>query len=333
MGKKNHHRKKFFRDQILRVGWKVYRIFNGEEHQFLDLSHVEYEGQRANDLVRELINNNKHGLMISKFGTIELNTVCSCKRYQEGFTFSDYIDQMRGKGCIYPEKTIGALCSNAGFFPEDIDLAFKFTNLVLEDVKEIDVLGSYVDQECYLEKELEHCKKIDIYGYCAPFAYEKPWTSALKGKKVLVVHPFTDSIKKQYVIREKLYDNPEVLPEFEELYLVKAVQSIAGNGKNTGYKDWFSALEAMEKEIDSYDYDVALIGCGAYGMSLAAHCKRKGKIAIHMASWVQMLFGIYGQRWAVDQPEYAKFINEYWTRPLDSEKPKNADIVENGAYW
>lgn len=321
------------RDFILRVGWKLYRMTHGEYRSFWDLSRVEYEGQQANDLVREAILNAKNGLMISKFGTIELNAVCSCKRYNEGFGILDYFDQMRGKGCIYPEKTIGALCSNAGFFPESVDLEFKFADLVLNDVKEIDILGSYVDQECYLEKELAHCKKIDIYGYCAPFAYKKPWTSALKGKRVLVVHPFTESIKKQYAIREKLYDNQDVLPEFKELYLVKAVQSIAGNGKNTGYNDWFEALHAMEQEIDSYDYDIALIGCGAYGMSLAAHCKRNGKIAIHMASWVQMLFGIYGQRWAVDQPEYANFINEYWTRPLESEKPKNANVVENGAYW
>ncbi|SEW42630.1 hypothetical protein [[Clostridium] fimetarium] len=320
-------------DFILRVGWKIYRIFHGESRKFWDTSRVKYKGQEANDFVRNAILSAQNGLMVTKFGTIELNSICSCKRYEEGFKFSDYLDYMRGKGCLYPNKALIGLCSNAGFFPASVDLEFEYTDLVLEDIKLIDILGSYAEQECYLEQELAHCKKIDIYGYCAPFAYENPWTSALKGKKVLVVHPFTESIKKQYAIREKLYEDPNVLPEFKELYLVKAVQSIAGNGENTGFADWFEALHVMEEEIDSYDYDVALIGCGAYGMSFAAHCKRNGKIAIHMASWVQMLFGIYGQRWAVDQPEYADFINEYWTRPLKSEKPKNADVVENGAYW
>ena len=89
----------------------------------------------------------------------------------------------------------------------------------------------------------------------------------------------------------------------------------------------------MEEQIDQVDFDVALIGCGAYGMELAAYCKRKGKIAIHMASWVQMLFGIYGNRWLNDQPEYRGFINPYWIRPMDSEKPENLDKVEKGAYW
>ena len=33
----------------------------------------------------------------------------------------------------------------------------------------------------------------------------------------------------------------------------------------------------MKMQMDEEDYDIALIGCGAYGMSLAAHAKRKGK--------------------------------------------------------
>ncbi|MBD4336261.1 hypothetical protein GUH15_09405, partial [Xanthomonas citri pv. citri] len=76
--------------------------------------------------------------------------------------------------------------------------------------------------------------------------------------------------------------------------------------------DWFEALEYMESEISKMDFDIALIGCGAYGMCLAAHVKRMGKTAIHLAGWTQMLFGVYGKRWVEDQPEYAKFINQFW---------------------
>lgn len=319
---------------IIKIFRKLYHIFNKDKYSFWDLSRVELKGQDANDYLRNMILKNPDGgLMVSKFGTIEINSVCCCKRNKEGLKIKDYVDYIRGKGTIYPESSIEYLCSNAGFFPKNLSLQKQFMERVLEDIKEIDILGSYIDQESYLEKELLHCKKIDIYGYCAPFTYKNPWTIALKDKKVLVVHPFTESIKKQYAIRQKLFEDKNVLPEFKELYLVKAVQSIAGNGVNTGFSDWFEALKYMETEIDKYDYDIAIIGCGAYGMSLAAHCKRNGKIAIHMASWVQMLFGIYGQRWLIDQPEYRRYINEYWTRPLDKERPNNADIVEKGAYW
>ena len=89
----------------------------------------------------------------------------------------------------------------------------------------------------------------------------------------------------------------------------------------------------MKQEIDSVEYDVALIGCGAYGMSLGAHVKRKGKIAIHLAGWTQFLFGIYGNRWIYQRKEFKQFINDYWVRPMDDERPPNAFLVENGCYW
>ena len=108
---------------------------------------------------------------------------------------------------------------------------------------------------------------------------------------------------------------------------------MAGNGTNTGFKNWFEALDSMKTKMDQIDYEVAIIGCGAYGMHLAAHAKRKGKIAIQLAGWTQMLFGVFGERWIKDQPQYSRFINEYWIRPRESEKPKGAESVEGGCYW
>ena len=44
-------------------------------------------------------------------------------------------------------------------------------------------------------------------------------------------------------------------------------------------------------------FDVAIIGCGAYGMPLAAMLKQAGKQAIHLGGATQLLFGIKGKRW------------------------------------
>ncbi|WP_274095727.1 hypothetical protein [Riemerella anatipestifer] len=40
---------------------------------------------------------------------------------------------------------------------------------------------------------------------------------------------------------------------------------------------WFDALEDMKNKIDLVDFDVAIIGCGAYGLPLASYIKNKGK--------------------------------------------------------
>ena len=145
----------------------------------------------------------------------------------------------------------------------------------------------------------------------------------------MVIHPFAATIREQYKRREKIWDNPDVLPEFE-LYTIKAVQTVAG--ELSQFEDWGAALDYMKREIDKIDFDIAIIGCGAYGFPLAAYCKQKGKKAIHMAGATQILFGIKGKRWD-DMPAVNKFYNEYWVRPLPDETPKRSKDVEGGCYW
>lgn len=79
-----------------------------------------------------------------------------------------------------------------------------------------------------------------------------------------------------------------MLPKFE-LKTIRAVQSIAGN-RPPEHRNWYSALKFMEKQIDKAgEFDVAIIGCGAYGMPLGAYIKRLGKIAVHMGGYSSYL--------------------------------------------
>ena len=47
----------------------------------------------------------------------------------------------------------------------------------------------------------------------------------------------------------------------------------------------------------------------------------------------QMIFGVYGKRWVESEPVYKKYINEYWIRPGNNEKPLGANRIEGGCYW
>ena len=314
---------------------KIHRIF-GKNGDWNSENLVEVRNQEANELVYNKIRDaliNGKGLMVCKFGTIELRAFCCLDGVKKGFTARDYLEGIEEKQCVLPEEAMAALCNNAGFFPNDVKYGLKFRDIMELDMQEIDILGSYIKQEEQIKEYLPECTRINLNGYYAPFLWKHPWTRILEGKRVLVVHPFADSIEKQYKKRIYLFDDPEVLPEFKSLTTIKAVQSIAGNGTQTGFKDWFEALQWMENEIDSKEYDIALIGCGAYGFSLAAHVKRQGKIAVHLAGWTQMLFGIYGNRWIEDQPEFKKYVNEFWVRPAESEKPDGVKSVENACYW
>ena len=307
------------------------KMFFKQEPFSICSSFRDFEGQGANDYIYQKLMENKP-IMIAKFGTVELGVVGAYElkyNYKIASYFKDFI---KGRVSLYNSKILYSLCKQAGFFPNDLQLGDNFYRLMVDDMQNIDILASYICEEKYVNKYL-NCKRVDLDGYYAPFLWKNPWTKYLKGKKVLVVHPFVDSIRFQYENnRCKLFNDPDVLPEFAELHTIKAIQTIADQ-EDSRFRTWFDALQYMKDEISKVDFDIALIGCGAYGMCLAAHVKRMGKQAVHLAGWTQMLFGVYGERWIKDQPQYAQFINESWIRPLDCEKPKGAEKVEGGCYW
>lgn len=224
---------------------------------------------------------------------------------------------------------------NAGIFNPSIEVLNHFSQMMLEDMRLVDILGSWQSNERLFSKELEKATKVKL-RYLEPFWSASPWTSCLKGKKVLVIHPFADTILHQYRNRDLLFSNHDVLPEFKSIHVIKAVQSIGDN--SNGFATWFDALHYMEAEMDRADYDVALIGCGAYGFPLAAHAKRSGKQAVHLGGALQLLFGIKGKRWFNPADKnlydtYSSLANEHWTYPSQNERPQKASEVENGCYW
>lgn len=228
------------------------------------------------------------------------------------------------------------LCTGAGFFPNDQECGHRFMELMLDSIPEADVMGIWMlpFEDYYLnrygQKNLRTTYLLDLEPWSAP---DNPWSAALAGKKVLVIHPFTETIKAQYQKREKIFLGTDILPEFE-LKTLKAVQTVAGT-KDDRFDTWFDALEWMYQEAMKIDFDIAIIGCGAYGFPLAAKIKKAGKQAFHLAGATQLLFGIKGKRWEENSAfEYVqKFFNNVWVYPSDEDKPKAADKVEGGCYW
>jgi len=255
--------------------------------------------------------------MISRLGSTELQTLCYIKYYPFSLPLK--------------KRTFYNIQYASGFFPVTHQNLKKFYEVYKQDVKDMDLLVSWRIEELFFKgwlRKKDYVRKTTLDKF---YLHEHPWTYALRGKRVLVVHPFAETIIEQYNNhRTCLFENKEVLPEFASLETVKAVQSVAGNV--VGYDSWFDALEWMKKEIDKKDYDVALLGCGAYAMPLAAHIKRQGKKAIHMGGILQFLFGIKGKRY-IEKTETARLINEYFVSPSAADRPKMADKVEGGCYW
>lgn len=231
---------------------------------------------------------------------------------------------------LFQDNIFSVMNINAGFFPVNKNSIQRFSDLMFEDMEQLDVLGSWRMEERLLIKNFPNAKRVALESL-EPYLSENPWSEVLAGRKVLVIHPFSSTIERQYdEKRSLLFQDQRVLPEFQSLETMKAVQTVAGQKSNFG--DWFEALDSMKAAINTKDFDVAIIGCGAYGFPLAAHVKRMGKQAIHMGGATQILFGIKGKRWD-DHPKIGPLYNEHWVRPSLEDVPQHADKVEGGCYW
>lgn len=296
-------------------------------------SHIDDFPDSISKKMIELLNS-ESPVMIARYGSTELSAIVNYIGINRKFINHTY-KYIIGKApqWWWNENIIQQMKNWSGFFPANPFTVEKFAQLMLNDSTYVDILASWLSDEKYLENELKNVKYVKGI-YIEPFWSSIPWTKALEGKKVLVVHPFAEQIKSQYQKRTLLFENPDILPEFD-LIVLPAVQSLGGD--NTQFQDWFEALEHMKKQIDAVEYDICLIGAGAYGFPLAAHVKRQGKKAVHLGGVLQLLFGIKGKRW--EDPNYNKkhnytnLMNEYWEKPNPIYKPKNAEKVEGGCYW
>ena len=287
--------------------------------------NVQITGQAASDLIKQKLVAGKPA-MIARFGSGELTAALA-------FHFAQLPESSARKAWRYicqdyPEfwwdrcLTRG-LTRNAGFFPAHETLYDRFASLLIDDMQYVDVLGSWLTGERVFAQQLLSATKVSLADL-PPYHHAEPWSEALAEKTVLVIHPFTKSIQAQYKRRRLLFDDPRVLPEFE-LKTITAVQSIAYN-TGSAYATWFDALNHMCDQMTLIEFDVAIIGCGAYGFPLAAFAKRLGKQAIHLGGATQLLFGIKGKRWG-------EIGNEHWVSPLPEEHPPGFEKVEGGCYW
>ena len=288
-------------------------------------------GIKANMYISELIESGKP-FWVGRFGHTEL-----------AFVYA-YLEKELLNREENVEKKITALCNNAGFFPKDIEYGKRYAQKILDDCSEIDVHGMWpLYMEDYFITKYEKNSKLMKYIYLEPYALPQnnlgvlPWSHSLKGKKVLVIHPFADTITKQYenkrehIFSKKFKNADDILPLFE-LKTLKAVQTIAGT-RDERFSTWFEALEWMVTECKKIDFDIAIIGCGAYGFPLAAEIKKMGKGAIQLCGATQLMFGILGSRWKTNKNIMNELVNDSWVYPSAAECVGNMEIVENACYW
>lgn len=241
--------------------------------------------------------------------------------------FLGYFDE---HGCLN-ESLRAKLWNTPGIFPPTEAGFQDFRRAYISAMGEVDVLGL---MDCPYEKQVveKYSPRASLcaLGSLEPYYHPKPWSSALAGLKVLVIHPFEQSIKEQYhKNRSKLFWDKSVLPEFELLTLTPP-QTMCGNTQ--GCDSWLQALDKLKERVVGMDFDAAIIGCGSYGLPISAFIKSLGKTCIQMGGATQILFGVRGARWD-NNPAFRSLMNDDWIRPCIAERPANWREAEGGCYW
>lgn len=223
----------------------------------------------------------------------------------------------------------------SGFYFDSWNDIKEFSKLYLRSLSNTDILGAWGVAFTWIESRgyKGNASKVIPVGFTAPWVEgytpnTTPWSAALEGKKVLVVSGFAESITAQHKRIKSVFYGIDY-PNFN-LATVKA--PLVSGVRDSSGKSWFELLEQMEKQISETDFDVALIAAGAFSYPLADYVKNQGKIGIHCGGGLQLFFGIMGNRWN-NSPEVLKFVNDYWVRPSDKERPKTAEFIEDACYW
>ena len=281
--------------------------------------------EMANDLISNFLIDEKP-FVLSRFGTTESEFIIRHRKSDS--------TTLAGK------KTSYNLWNLSGVFPLENESLHDFRTEYCDAISSIDLCGvrsqskefAFWPQERKMISMLpEDTKLVDIETLF-PLGLRKPWSRELGGRRVLIVHPFTETMAKQYQKRDILFRDSGFLPEFEPIWL-KAPQTLRMQAK-TSNDSWMKRLQNLELQVATMDFDVALIGCGAYGLPISASIKKMGKKALHIGGALQLFFGILGNRWSGEIKSISKdLFLENWCWPSKDETPDNVEMIENAAYW
>ena len=240
----------------------------------------------------------------------------------------------------YVKRVLPAMKNNAGIQISNMNSFFKYSDLYLSAFDHCEIYCGWEPQGNYIHhiaeshqyildkyaKQIVWSFALDIFHYI----FVRPWTHAFRGKRILVISTFAESIREKIPIREKIY-GIDLFPECE-ITCIKPPQTQAGEPArefDIELADFYMRLDAVKDT-----YDIALVSCGGYANPVCAHIYESGKSAIYVGGVLQMYFGILGKRWLKERPDIVRlFLNEHWSRPKPEERPQNCEAVEGGCYW
>jgi hypothetical protein len=306
-------------------------VHNYKSKKVLELMQKNY--WNVDDIISEIISKGKPAL-IGRFGGAEIK-ILSC-----------IVDLISLKFILDPFSTLYSIITLkrrltqgrdlSGFYPINYKSVKYFYQTYKEAIINSDLIGCWgaIDTSYeYNAYKFKHSKIIPFMA-TSPWVetYQlsnksiKPWSMALEGKKILVISSFSESFNKQISRINSIFYKVKY-PSFD-LQFIDAPMTQGGNPLTS----WKQNLELVKQQMETFDFDIALISAGTYAYPLANHAKKIGKIGINCGGELQLFFGVIGKRWE-NTSKVNRYFNKNWVRPNINERPKNWRDIENGCFW
>jgi hypothetical protein len=166
----------------------------------------------------------------------------------------------------------------------------------------------------------------------------------LEDKVVLVIHPFIDTMRMQMTKIQAVWSNVtndvvagapySCFPNVKEMKYIRTPLPV-----DHPTISWMESYEILVKEIQNIGYfDMALLGCGGYGLPLVSYISTLdfAPSAMYVGGSLQLFFGIHGSRWYTNEQGYQvwkPYYNDAWTWPLLSDINNTiVGSIEGSAY-
>jgi hypothetical protein len=183
-----------------------------------------------------------------------------------------------------------------------------------------------------ITKRTPHIPKISALAL-EPYYCQDSWMSSLRGKRILIIHPFVDTIQKQIKKLALLFPGRSWFEDCEITCLSPPL-TLAGNHQGKDWQEHYTTfVREVEQVVKAKSFDLALVAAGGYGMLVSDFLFTELHLSVmYVGGALQLFFGIIGKRW-FDNKRILELVNDEWVRPGKVDKPTNCTRVEKGCYW
>jgi len=144
-------------------------------------------------------------------------------------------------------------------------------------------------------------------------------------KTVLIVSPFSRSLKRQYEHRDQLikgYRFPDFRLATCDAPVTYSTPADSRATLRVTTRNWHEQCEVMASGIAGIDFDIALLSCASYSMYLGDFIRNSlGKKALYLGGMLNPMFNIYGHRY-----DYA-YLNDLMNLDCQIDALENEDFA------